>query len=180
MRMAPIIETPDATLALAVAGSTSRLGKVIACAYAGEVRIGQKTIEIWGYGGARSVETMNAFGICHALEEVYAEQDRDEPRIHIFAPAIGFMRFVNDHAPDWELRGGKNPQGEVPDAHEEWRRLWQIAHIGTLSVGKATLSQFGLKRVRAEAKRLAEVAHWEAAFNTAGIARQGNNFGVAK
>lgn len=181
MGMEPIIEIPDATLALAVAGSSGgHMGGVIACAYAGELHVGSKKIDIWGYGGAKSVETLNAFGICRALDEVYAEREGDDLHVCVLALKVGFMRFVKTHVPEWERNGGRNPQGEVPDAYDEWRRLWQMANIGKLSVDLATPGQFGLKRLQTKAKELAEIAHWKGAFNTAIIMSCGTNFETAK
>src|SRR5271169_5646302 len=54
-------------------------------------------LDIWGYGGARSPETLNAYGICHALDEAFAELADDAFSLHIWASTTGFLRFIKEH-----------------------------------------------------------------------------------
>jgi hypothetical protein len=170
------VVTYDAMLTMAVAHAGDHVRGIAAAAYAGELHVGNRSIEIWGYGGAKNVETLYAHGICHAIEEILLDREDDDFRFHVWVAAIGFAIYIRKYMPIWDANGGKNSSGRVPDAYDEWRRLWIMSNLGKLSIDKITPSKLGLGRIEEEVSRIAEIAHQRAAYRQVGIAKSGCDF----
>ena len=168
----------DGPLRMAVAHSGDFHYGVAAGAYAGTLNLGGKQIELWGYGGIRNTETLNAYCLCVAVEELLADIPADSFRLLVIANSIGFMRYIRKLVPTWMSRGGLNSAGKVPDAYEEWHRCTVLANLGHLDVIQQRLSE-GLNFVDEQASRIAKIGHEHGPYESVGIVRYGIGFDTA-
>jgi hypothetical protein len=94
-----------------------------------------RSIELWGYGGAKNVQTLYAYGICHAIEEIAADAGNDNVKCHAWLASIGFLENLYKFMPAWIANGGRNSSGKVPDAYDELKRLWIATNELCLNLG---------------------------------------------
>jgi hypothetical protein len=178
------IEESEVTLTMAVSlyDKGGRLNQVAAGAYAGYLEEGGKDpIEIWGYGGEKNSQVMNAYGLSHAIEEIVASREGDDPfRLRVFVRKSGFVSYFKEYTPRWFAEDSGSASLRKHDAAEAWKRAAMMLVEGKITINEQNPPSASLTRIQKQARRIANTAHKIGVHHHTGIANSGVGFETAK
>lgn len=176
--MPMMMEPCDAILTLACSGHPARRNGVQAGAYAGLLtgpEIGR--MELWGYGGARTMETPPVWGVEHGLEELLAHSIKEKPFLQVFVPSVGFMQHV-ERVTEWMKNDQLNASGKTPDAYDDLKRFNALRWLGRVRIDAIGENEGSMAAVSTQARRIKDIAFQRGANKSAGLVFQATDWGT--